>query len=68
MSRSNNIIPFPLRTRKGLTELEILEGTLVAVLGRLDDLDELDGESIESVLSTLSTVVEWLERRAIDPS
>ena len=68
MSRSDNIIPFPLRTRASLTELEILEGTLVAVLGRLDDLEELDGDSIESVLSTLSTVVEWLEQRATHPS
>jgi len=66
VSELSHVIPFPLRPRAGLSELEILEGTLVTVLGRRDDLDELGAETIHSVLMTLNTVVGWLEEREID--
>ena len=63
MANNGNVIQFPTRRPRGMSELEILQGTLIAVLERLDQLEELDEDSTQSMLITFETVVEWLEER-----
>ena len=58
---SSNVIAFPARRPTGLSEVDILHGTLTTLLDRVSDLDRIDQDTARYLAVILRTMAAWVE-------